>query len=130
MTENIEKNINGINFIRACRSSELHEKKGKLIIIDDDTDMELALFRVGGNLYCLSNICPHEHQPQIYNGIIEDMELICPVHGWTYSLETGQNVEPKRGIKSLKKFEAFESEGWIWVQKPDIEIPLWRQAEL
>lgn len=130
-TENIiyqEKVTNGKIFARICKSAELFEGKGKRFVFPEDIDMQVAIFRKDGKLFALSNICPHRHQDKIYEGILKNGNVTCPAHGWTYNLATGENVDLRQGIKSLIKYDSFEEDGYIWVEKPDKDvIPAWRR---
>ena len=121
--------FDGKEYLELCKSSDIFEGKGKRFNLGDDTVEQVAVFRVDGNLYCLSNICPHRHQDQIFNGIIDELNVICPVHGWTYSLETGENVIKRQGIKSLSRYEIFEKDGMIYMEVPKFTIPVWRQPD-
>lgn len=119
--------IEGKEFIFLCPSNNIYDGKGYQFLFDDDLDKQVAVFRREGKLFCLSNICPHRHQDKIYDGIIDDMKVSCPEHGWTYSLETGQNVNPLQGLRSLKKYEIIEKNGKIYIEFPVFEIPKWRE---
>lgn len=119
--------ISDREYLKVCPSDEVFERKGTRIQYDEDEDMQVAIFRISGKLYCLWNICPHRHKDQIYNGIIKDLKVICPEHGWTYSLETGENVNKRQGMRGLDKFDVFEEDGWVYIEKPNISIPKWRQ---
>jgi|SRR3989339_1242848 len=119
--------IEGKDYIFLCPSNKIYEGKGYQFLFDDDLDKQLAVFRRQGRLYCLSNICPHRHQDKIYDGIIDDMKISCPEHGWTYSLETGKNVNPLQGLRSLRKYEIIEKEGKIYIEYPKFDIPKWRE---
>ncbi len=122
------REIDGKIYCDVMASKDLVEKKGRKVTFNEDSDWELAVFRIDNMLYCVTNICPHRHQPEIYNGILSGTELMCPLHGWTYSLESGQNVNTHQGIKSLKQFDIFEENGRIYVEKPTKEsTPLWRK---
>ncbi|MCX6146918.1 MAG: Rieske 2Fe-2S domain-containing protein [Candidatus Kapabacteria bacterium] len=123
------KIINGKEYFAICKNNELLEGKGIKIQFDEDDDMQVAIFRINGELYCLSNICPHRHAEEIYNGIIKDGNVTCPLHGWTYNLKSGANVNLKQGLKSLQKFEIFELNKTIYIEKPPLIIPKWRQSE-
>lgn len=118
--------INGKEFLKICPSESVYEGKGKQIRLSDDDDEQVAIFRINGVLYCLWNICPHRHQDQIHNGIIKNMKVTCPAHGWTYDIQTGKNINPKQGMRSLDSFEIFEKDGFIFIEKPLIKIPKWR----
>lgn len=114
-------------YVSVCTSNELIPKKGKKIKFEDDIDMEVSIFKIDNEYYCVSNICPHKHQPVIYKGIIKDCTVTCPAHSWTYDLKTGENTNKHQGIKQLKKYEIFEKDGDIYIEKPKLEIPKWRQ---
>lgn len=114
------------SYIKVLSSSELPEKKGYLLAFEDDIDMEVSLFRINGELYCLSNICLHRHAREIYKGIIRGDTVTCPLHGWTYNYKTGINVNSKQGSACLKTYEIFEEKNFIYIEKPVVKIPKWR----
>ncbi len=118
--------INGKKYIKICPSKEIFERKGKRFQIEDDYDKQVAIFRLNGKLYCLHNICPHRHQDQIHNGIIKDGTVTCPLHGWSYYIDTGENTNPKQGLKKLDTFEIFEQDGFVFIEYPQFKIPKWR----
>lgn len=131
---------NEIEFIKVCNSNELIPKKGKLIKFDDDDDMQVAIFRINDKLYAVSNICPHRHAEEIYNGIltcqneknaldkIKEKDVVtCPLHGWSYFLDTGFNTNQKQGIKRIQTYQIFEKNNEIFIEKPKLEIPKWRE---
>lgn len=137
--------LNNKQLIPVCNSNELFNKKGKLIKFDEDDDMQVAIFRIGAKLYCVSNICPHRHAEEIYNGLLtcevnklEQQELLeenilsdvvtCPLHGWSYYLDSGFNTNPKQGIKRIKTYDIIEQNGTIYIEKPELDIPKWRQV--
>lgn len=119
--------VDGKLLVKVCRVEELIPEKGKKIKFDDDIDMEVSIFKINDKYYCVSNICPHKHQPLIYKGIVKGCTVTCPAHGWTYDLETGDNTNRHQGIKKLKKYDIFEIDGYIYIEKPKLEIPKWRQ---
>lgn len=145
--ETIEKDNKQL--IAVCNSNELFNKKGKLIKFDEDDDMQVAIFRIGEKLYCVSNICPHRHAEEIYNGLLtcevnkldktetlndnlkeNDLSdvVTCPLHGWSYYLDSGFNTNPKQGIKRIKTYDIIEQNGIIYIEKPELDIPKWRQV--
>ncbi|MFY8159738.1 MAG: Rieske (2Fe-2S) protein [Candidatus Kapaibacteriota bacterium] len=142
--------LNNKQLIPVCNSNELFNKKGKLIKFDEDDDMQVAIFRIGEKLYCVSNICPHRHAEEIYNGLltceVNKLEknvvpienennynelsdvVTCPLHGWSYYLDSGFNTNPKQGIKRIKTYDIIEQNGIIYIEKPELDIPKWRQV--
>ena len=80
-----------------CNLKDLIDGKGKRFIIDDN---DIAVFLIKGKVYALSNICPHQHSPIIYDGFIEDEFIVCPAHGWRFRLEDGKKESGHNGLKS------------------------------
>ncbi|MBI5474752.1 MAG: Rieske 2Fe-2S domain-containing protein [Ignavibacteriae bacterium] len=73
-------------FVKIARISDLPERRGKFVRIEDE---ELALFKIDGKVYAIGNVCPHQHISALHQGELNGLCITCPMHGWTYSLETG-----------------------------------------
>lgn len=120
--------INGKEYLRICQSKELLNRKGMKIEFDDSDEVyQVAIFRINGKLFCVQNHCPHQHAPEIFNGVLDDCVVTCPMHGWSYNLEDGINTNPRQGLRSLQTFEIIELNENIYIEKPNIPIPKWRR---
>jgi len=86
-------------FVKVCKDSELKEKIGRRFFVDD---VDVALFKVDGQIYALNNVCIHQKAAIIYDGFIEDGKITCPSHGWQFNLKTGK---VPHGIKGLDSYE-------------------------
>lgn len=86
-------------FYDVCLFSDLREKEGKKFFINDT---EIALFKIESKIYCLSNICPHQHSAIIYSGFIEDGCVVCPAHGWKFNLTDGKKESGSKGLDSFE----------------------------
>ncbi|MCS6809023.1 MAG: nitrite reductase small subunit NirD [Bacteroidota bacterium] len=113
----------GKAFVRVCKSSDLVQKQG--ICVEFNEYSQIAVFRVDDALYAVSNICPHNHMPLLHKGFVntEACSITCPMHGWEYSLRTGQNVASSHS--RLHVYEVFESNGWVYLEKPQTHEPAW-----
>lgn len=112
----MDKNLeDGFEFV--CRKSDLKENIGSRFIIDD---IEIAIFKIADSVFALSNICPHQHTALIYEGIIEDGCIVCPVHGWMFDLQTGNK---KSGRKGLATYPVQISNGDVFVKVFPKEFP-------
>lgn len=80
-----------------CKVTDLHEKEGKRFFVDD---AEIALFKVDGEVYALSNRCPHQQSAMIFEGYIEEGCVVCPIHGWMFNLKTGKMPTGNSGLQS------------------------------
>lgn len=105
-------------FIKVCKTSGIYNCKGKRFQLDDEN--EIAVFKVDGKIYVVDNICPHNHTSQIYDGYIENLFVTCPVHGFRFHLETGEQPT-KMGCK-LRTFEMKIEEDFIFVKKPEKKL--------
>lgn len=84
-------------FVKAARLADVYEGKGKLLRIGDD---EIALFKVEGRLFAINNVCAHQHISALHQGVLNKLEVTCPMHGWIYSLETGKAVSGSGCVKT------------------------------
>ncbi len=78
---------------------KIEEGSTKLVRLNGD---EVAVFKHEGQLHAIQNICPHEGG-QLCKGWIEDGEVVCPLHGYKFHLQTGAcSTDPKLKAKIFK----------------------------
>ena len=125
ISDSFEKN--GKTFTYICESEAIEEGKSKKVAFDDDFSREYAVFRIKKKLYCVSNTCPHKHENKMYKGFINGTKVTCPMHGWNFSLITGENLDRNQQRKSLDIFDVIEENGKIYLEKTEAEMPKWSQ---
>jgi nitrite reductase/ring-hydroxylating ferredoxin subunit len=60
----------------------------------------LALFRVGGAVYAIENLCPHAGG-SLGQGSVCDGIVTCPLHSWTFDVRDGRGVsKPKSSVRT------------------------------
>ncbi len=60
---------------------------GKLVV---ECDQQIVvLFHVGGQFYCLDDICTHDGGP-LGEGQLDGCQIICPRHGARFDIQTGK----------------------------------------
>lgn len=69
--------------------SSAHVKIGK---------RDIALFRVDGEFYALSNLCRHVYGP-LSQGYLDDHIVMCPWHGWRYDVRDGSTDHPNADVR-------------------------------
>ena len=114
----------------AARSDNITEG-GRLVI--DIGDKTVGIFRVGGKLVAYENTCPHMGGPvcqgliipavrelvneqQVSTGYAFDeseMRIVCPWHGYEFSIETGSH--PAKASIRLKRVAVEEESGEVYV---------------
>lgn len=96
------KNLDHLNkleeegFAFICSRNDLTENIGKKFIVND---IEIAVFKIGPEVFAVSNICPHQQTRLIYDGFIEDEFVVCPAHGWKFNLRTGKKDTGGNGLQ-------------------------------
>jgi nitrite reductase (NADH) small subunit len=115
--------------IYAGRSADLGEGDRALV---KHGKHEIGVIRAKGAIRAFLNFCPHQggpvcegvlvHRPEeiiaedrTYQGMrfTEDLNLVCPWHGWEFDVETGRCAGD--GKHALRKFEVVEREGNVYV---------------
>jgi nitrite reductase/ring-hydroxylating ferredoxin subunit len=114
----------------AGESSDISEG-GRLVVDLDETS--IGIFRVEGKLYAYVNVCLHMGGPACQGKILprvldvlddgkkmlgqtwdeSDPHVVCPWHGFEYSIKTGQHAG--RPSIALKAVQVEEAEGQVYV---------------
>lgn len=102
-----------MKFVRVASVEEFPRGRGIPLTVGDD---EIAVWRADGEFFAVSAICRHHHVPTLHQGILEGRTVACPLHGWTYSLETGEAVV---GAGRLERYEVKVEHGVVFVGVPD-----------
>ena len=77
--------------IRITRTENIPPREGRSVRIGDE---EIAIFNLGdGHFAAIDNACPHRGGP-LCDGIVSGDTVVCPLHGWRISLETGHVLKP------------------------------------
>jgi nitrite reductase (NADH) small subunit len=63
--------------------------EGRALAVGDE---QIAVFRLrDGTLRALGAVCPHLGGP-LADGLMDGQVVICPLHGYTYDLNTGEET--------------------------------------
>jgi len=100
-------------FRSVASSDSLVEGQGIEVIWDGNV---IAVFRHQGLLYALDGVCMHQGGP-LAKGKLCEGKIQCPWHGWTYDLQTGNNVATCQSM--LRTYRVREEDGKIEVDLGD-----------
>jgi nitrite reductase/ring-hydroxylating ferredoxin subunit len=111
------------------KASEFKDGDRQIIRIGED---EIGIFKHEGAYYAYSNFCLHQGGPACEGLTIarveerldcekrsmglhftDDMNFVCPWHGYEYDMKTGEHVADRR-VK-LRKYDVIEKGGDIYV---------------
>lgn len=72
--------------VSVIHADDITEGSGKPIVIDGK---EIAVFKIGGELYATQNLCPHQGN-RLSSGTLLGEDVICPGHGNRFNVKTGR----------------------------------------
>ena len=98
-----------------CRLDELVDGRGMPVRVGG---RYLAVFLVDGEVHVLDNECAHVGSP-LDSGPVGDGRLVCPWHGWTYELATGELVTSFGNLPGVRRYEARVVHGAVLVTLDD-----------
>lgn len=73
-------------FVRVMDASELIEGRPALVVLGDD---EIAVFRVGDEIFAIDDICSHA-EASLSEGDQHGYTVECPRHGGRFDIRTGK----------------------------------------
>ena len=97
-------------YTKVCKIDELKDSVGKRFLVND---IDIALFKMDGEIFALNNVCPHQHTALIYDGYLEDGCVVCPAHGWKFQLKDGKMPDGRNGLAS---YPVVEKNDFIYVK--------------
>jgi len=101
-----------MKWIRVTRAENIPLREGRSVQIGDQ---ELAIFNLGDDRYvAVDNACPHRGGP-LCDGIVSGDTVVCPLHGWKISLETGGVLKPDICVR-VETYPVTVDDGVISVQ--------------
>jgi len=89
-------------FIKIATVAELPpEGEAKEFVCEGRT---VCVANANGKYSAMDNVCPHRGGP-LSQGVVDGDKLICPWHGWSFNVRTGESVQrpstaiPTYGLK-------------------------------
>jgi len=72
-------------YLKIANIKDIPQKTGKKVQVNGKS---IALFKYEDNIFALNNRCPHQGA-DISDGFVKEGRAVCPLHGWSFDLETG-----------------------------------------
>ncbi|MDQ6665830.1 MAG: nitrite reductase small subunit NirD [Acidobacteriota bacterium] len=79
-----------MDWIKITEATNIPLREGRSVALDG---VEIAIFNLGDRFLAIDNACPHRGGP-LCDSIVSGSTVICPLHGWRISLETGAVLKP------------------------------------
>jgi len=101
MTEN--------GFSKVCVVDDIEENRAKIFCLDKE---RIAVFKVDGKLFAISNVCKHQNGP-LGEGKVIDGCITCPWHGYQYLPRNGQSPPPFKEKVSTYDVKVINDQVWL-----------------
>jgi len=108
-------------WVRAACTEHVPLREGREVLIGP---LSLALFNLGHRYLAVDNQCPHKGGP-LADGIVTGTSVVCPLHSWRISLETGEVDRPASGRGLCVRAYATRVEDGV----VSVEVPVARLAK-
>jgi 3-phenylpropionate/trans-cinnamate dioxygenase ferredoxin subunit len=73
------------DFVKVAKVGEIPDPGKQLVEVDERL---VVLFHVGGEYYCLDDVCTHDGGP-LGEGTLDDHSIACPRHGAKFDIRSG-----------------------------------------
>ena len=101
-------------FVKVGRVEDIPNGEALQAEVDGQT---LALVQVEGQVFCVQDICTHEHA-HLSEGFCEGFEIECPLHGSIFDVRTGE-VKSLPATEDLKTYNVKVEDGEVLVEVDD-----------
>jgi len=103
-------------WIRVVRCDDIPLREGRVVTLGN---REIAIFNLGDRFLAVDSRCPHRNGP-LADGIVSGSSVVCPLHAWKFSLETGEGVNSASQANCIETFATRVEDGIVWVDIPII----------
>lgn len=81
--------------------------------------LPIAVFRVGGELFAIADMCSHDDGP-LGDGDLEGFEIVCPRHGARFDIRTGKALALP-AIVDIAAYPVRVTDGQIEIGIPSVD---------
>jgi nitrite reductase/ring-hydroxylating ferredoxin subunit/DMSO/TMAO reductase YedYZ heme-binding membrane subunit len=107
--DNAQFELKRDGFVKVCHVTDIEEDRARMFCIDEE---RIAVFRTGGKLFAVNNVCKHQNGP-LGEGKIIDGCITCPWHGYQYLPKNGKSPEPFK--EKVSTYDVKIEMGQLWL---------------
>jgi len=108
--------MNREKWVRIAYCREIPLREGRAVKVGN---REIAIFNLGERFLAVENRCPHKGGP-LADGIVSGSTVVCPLHAWKISLETGEGVSGPSASSCVETFPVQVEDGIVLLRESDI----------
>jgi len=111
-------------WVRITPPENIALREGRAVMVGS---REIAIFNLGDRFLAVGNRCPHRSGP-LADGIVSGDTVVCPLHAWKFSLETGKGANSASASSCVETFRTRVEHGVVLLELPvvsaaDDELP-------
>lgn len=76
---------------------------------------EVAVYRLGQEVYAIGDLCPHQIGIRLSGGTVEGDSVVCPMHHSRFDIRTGRVLGPP-SRESVFRYEVKVEDGVVYVE--------------
>jgi len=99
-------------WVRIALSHDIPLREGRAVRVGN---REIAIFNLGDRFLAVDNRCPHKSGP-LADGIVSGAAVVCPLHAWKISLETGEGLNSASALSCVETFRTRVEHGVILLE--------------
>ncbi|HKV63672.1 MAG TPA: nitrite reductase small subunit NirD [Candidatus Acidoferrum sp.] len=107
--------MNEGKWIRITSLQNIPLREGRAVCV---SGREIAIFNLGDRLLAVDGRCPHKGGP-LAEGIVTGDSVVCPLHAWKISLQTGNVTKPEGQPGCVATFRTRIESGVVLVEVPE-----------
>jgi len=103
-------------WIRITEMQNIPLREGRSVNV---AGREIAIFNLGDRVLAVDGRCPHKGGP-LAEGIVTGNTVVCPLHAWKISLETGSVTKPEAEPSCIATYRTRIESGIVLIEAPKI----------
>ena len=109
-----EKRARDKKWVRIAYCKDIPLREGRAVRVNG---REIAIFNLGDRFVAMDNRCPHRGGP-LADGIVSGTTIVCPLHAWKFSVETGAGVSAPSEASCVETFRTRIAHGIVLLELP------------
>ena len=106
--------MSGRRWVRVAACGNVPPREGRAALV---AGREIAIFNLGHRFVAVDNRCPHRGGP-LADGIVSGSAVVCPLHAWKVSLESGGVQRPGDAAACVHVYPTRVEEDVVWIEVP------------
>jgi nitrite reductase (NADH) small subunit len=103
-------------WVRIAYCRDIPVREGRAVKVGS---REIAIFNLGDRFLAVENRCPHKGGP-LSDGIVSGAAVVCPLHAWKISLETGKGVNGPSALSCVETFRTRVEGGIVLLELDEV----------